>query len=284
MSVFLRLESFQGILSSSEQKIYDLIVAHPDQVIKMTAKEIATASGVSAPTVVRFSKKVGYQSLTDFKIQLSTELQTNKLQPANYNDVAPNDSFYSIKEKISANTQVSLNETTNLLTEATLNEAIALLEDAEVMFTFGIGASALTAQDIQHKWSRLGKIVCQEQDIHLLLPQLINQKKRALLFLISNSGQTPEIVYLAKVAKEIGIPIITLTQFGPNPLNEQATIGLQTARPTEAINRSAATTSLLSQFLVIDMLFYTFISQFPHYQEAVTTSRTLIKSYNEWRH
>lgn len=281
MSVFLRMESFQKTLSTSEEKIYDFVLSHPDQVVKMTAKEIADASGVSAPTVVRFSKKIGYDSLTDFKIQLSTELQTNKLQTNNYNDVDPTDSFYSIKEKISANAQVSLSETTSLLDETAFSKAITLLEHAQVIFSFGVGASALSAQDIVHKWSRIGKVVRQEHDLHILLPQLINCKQKAVLILVSNSGKTPELLYLAQAAQKARIPMITLTQFGPNPLADFATVSLQTARPTESINRSAATTSLLSQFLVIDTLFYLFISQYTHYQEAIATSRQLITDFNQ---
>ena len=282
MSVFLRMESFKRTLSNSEEKIYEFVFAHPDQVVKMTAKEIADASGVSAPKVVRFSKKIGYDSLTDFKIQLSTELQTSKIQTTNYNDVEPNDSFYSIKEKISSNAQISLNETTSLLDETAFSKAITLLEHADVLFSFGVGASALSAQDIVHKWSRIGKVVCQEHDLHILLPQLINCKQQAILLVVSNSGKTPELLYLAQAAQQAKIPIITLTQFGPNPLADLATVSLQTARPTESINRSAATTSLLSQFLVIDTLFYLFISHFPHYQEAITTSRELIHDFNQW--
>ena len=63
----------------------------------MTANELAEASGLSAPTVVRFPK-IGFQSLTDFKITISTELQTGIDE--GFSDIEANESFYSIKTNL----------------------------------------------------------------------------------------------------------------------------------------------------------------------------------------
>lgn len=87
----------------------------------MTANELAEASGLSAPTVVRFSKKIGFQSLTDFKITISTELQTGIDE--GFSDIEANESFYSIKNKLGNNAQVAIKETVDILEEETIQKS-----------------------------------------------------------------------------------------------------------------------------------------------------------------
>lgn len=281
MSVLLRMNSFKHSFSPTELKIFQYIEKNPEQASHMTAKQLAQAANVSAPSVVRFTKKIGYTSLTDFKIQLSSELQSSKEVPSSYADVQPNESFQSIKEKITTNAQISLNETASILNEDAFEKAIALLKQAPAILTFGVGASALTAQDIVHKWSRIGQFVFHERDIHLFLPQVINASAHSLLWLISNSGKTPELLYLAEIAQKRQLPILTLTQLGNNPLHELATVGLQTARPMEAENRSAATNSILSQFLTVDTLFYLYISQNQQYTKQISESKQTMEDYKK---
>lgn len=281
MSVLLRMNSFKHSFSPTELKIFHYIESNPEKATHMTAKQLAQAANVSAPSIVRFSQKMGYASLTDFKIQLSTELQSTKTVPTTYADVQPNESFHSIKQKIATNAQISLNETVGILQEETFLQAIELIKHAPAILTFGVGASALTAQDIVHKWSRIGQFVSNERDIHLFIPQLINAPANSVVWLISNSGKTPELLYLADIAKKKQLPILTLTQLGANPLHESATIGMQTARPMEAENRSAATNSILSQFLTVDILFYLYISQNHQYIKQILESKKIMEDFKQ---
>ncbi|HFU5411910.1 TPA: MurR/RpiR family transcriptional regulator, partial [Enterococcus faecium] len=104
MSVISRIESMMEDYSSAEKKLANYIIGNIEKVPTMTANELAEASGLSAPTVVRFSKKIGFQSLTDFKITISTELQTGIDE--GFSDIEANESFYSIKNKLGNNAQV----------------------------------------------------------------------------------------------------------------------------------------------------------------------------------
>ncbi|WP_442760657.1 MurR/RpiR family transcriptional regulator, partial [Enterococcus italicus] len=65
MSVLLRMNSFKHSFSPAELKIFQYVEKNPEQASHMTAKQLAQAANVSAPSVVRFTKKIGYTSLTD---------------------------------------------------------------------------------------------------------------------------------------------------------------------------------------------------------------------------
>lgn len=245
----------------------------------MTANELAESAGLSAPTVVRFSKKIGYQSLTDFKINISTELQTGIDE--GFSDIQPNESFYSIKNKLGNNAQVAIRETVDVLKEEKIQEVVQSLEGAETVFLYGVGASSLVVEDIVQKWSRVGKPIIFEKDIHVLLPQLVSNETKKVLWLISNSGNTADVVAVGEIAKDLGIPVIALTQFGTNHLSRIADVVIQTSRPKEITNRSAATNSLLAQFVTIDIIFYLYMAKNEQLSEKVGKTRQAIKGYFE---
>lgn len=280
MSVIERIEGMKNELSRAELNLFQYIKENSEKVPSMTAKQLATATKISAPTVVRFAKKVGYRSFTDLKIQLSAESQQSTTKQG-YADVAPNEPLESLKEKLSHNAQVTMQETITLMNDTLLMEAVKVLKKKERLFVAGVGASELIARDIQQKWSRIGKPVHLINDYNLLIPQLVNNKKDAVLWLVSNSGHTPEIVSFAEVAHDLGIPVITLTRFGSNPLAKIADISLQVSRSKEASQRSAATNSILAHFLAVEILFYLYISRTSENAEKIYQSRKVIKDYRE---
>ena len=66
------------------------------------------------------------------------------------------------------------------------------------------------------------------------------------------------MVHLAEIAKNLGVPILSLTRFGSNPLTKLADVPLQVSRSKEANQRSAATNSIIAHLLAVDVLFYVF--------------------------
>jgi len=137
----------------------------------------------------------------------------------------------------------------------------------------------LVVEDILQKWSRVGKPIIFEKDIHVLLPQLVSNETKKVLWLVSNSGNSKEVVMIGQLAKEMGIDIIALTQFGNNRLSKLADVVVQTSRPKEITNRSAATNSLLAQFATIDIIFYLYMAKNEKLTEKVTQTKEVIKNY-----
>ncbi|WP_422699125.1 MurR/RpiR family transcriptional regulator [Enterococcus durans] len=279
MGVISHIKSMMEEYSSAEKKLADYIINNVEKIPTMTANELAESAGLSAPTVVRFSKKIGYQSLTDFKINISTELQTGIDE--GFSDIQPNESFYSIKNKLGNNAQVAIRETVDVLKKEKIQEVVQSLEGAETVFLYGVGASSLVVEDIVQKWSRVGKPIIFEKDIHVLLPQLVSNETKKVLWLISNSGNTADVVAVGEIAKDLGIPVIALTQFGTNHLSRIADVVIQTSRPKEITNRSAATNSLLAQFVTIDIIFYLYMAKNEQLSEKVGKTRQAIKGYFE---
>lgn len=278
MSVQSRIHLLDNKLTNVEKRIAAYILAYPDEVINATAKEIGEQTQSSAPSVVRFIKKIGYSSVNEFKLSINSE--KNEKRDQKYDDVNLADSFEVTKRKLCNNAILTLEETSEVLKQEQIKTIVHLLEEKEVLFVFGIGASSIIAEDIYQKWGRIGKIIFFEKDLHILTAMLSSHQANSAIWLVSNSGQTREVVKAAQIAKKIDIPIIAQTMLGKNPLSKLSNHLIQTSIPKEAFLRSAATNSLFAQLLVVDTIFYNFLQNNEQYFEKIYNSRKLIEEIN----
>lgn len=278
MSVQSRIHLLDNKLTDVEKRIAAYILAHPEEVISATAKEIGEQTQSSAPSVVRFIKKIGYSSVNEFKLSINSE--KNEKREQKYDDVNLADSFEVTKRKLCNNAILTLEETSEVLKQEQIKTIVHLLEEKEVLFVFGIGASSIIAEDIYQKWGRIGKIIFFEKDLHILSAMLSSHQANSAIWLVSNSGQTREVIKAAQIAKKINIPIIAQTMLGKNPLSKLADHLIQTSIPKEAFLRSAATNSLVAQLFVVDTIFYSFLQNNEQYFEKIYNSRKLIEEIN----
>lgn len=136
-----------------------------------------------------------------------------------------------------------------------LERAVSLLLKAHTVHFIGLGASGIVAKDAQQKWLRIHKQATAFTDTHLVASLIANADKDDIVFAISFSGETQEIIELFAMAKEKGITTISLTQFSQTSVSALADVPLYTAHSNEALIRSAATSSRLAQLFIIDVLF-----------------------------
>lgn len=268
-------------LSKSKQKVATYILKNPETVTKQSVAQLAAAAKSSPATVIRLLKDLEIASFTLLKINLAAEQNTvGDKDEKIYADIAATEDFDSIKQKLLANAQRSLLETTDQIDQKAISKLTQAIGQASQIILFGVGASALVAENIAQKWSRLGYVTIVETDLNSLLPKLINTAADSLIWLVSNSGETPEILVAAQHARSCKLTIASLTRFGKNSLTNYADIIIQTAQPPESSRRIAATSSLLAQFMAVDLIFYYFVSQhFDRSVKALQDSKKILQDY-----
>ena len=122
----------------------------------------------------------------------------------------------------------------------------------------GLGNSSAIAADTQHKLMRLGLSASAYSDSHLQIIGASSMSKGDVLFTISHSGSSKDIVRVAEIAKENGAYVISLTSLGINPLSDIADLALYTAS-NETHYRAVALSSRIAQMAIVDAI-YTFIA------------------------
>lgn len=272
-SVLFALHSQLDDFSKSEKKVAQFIIDHPQETIKMNADEISHEAGVSSATVVRLAKNLSKDGLPGLKIQLSSEI---KVDDNLYTEIDPDDSLKVVKQKMEFRIGHTIEQTNAVLGVNEVQQAAELIEKASNVYAYGLGASNIVAADLQQKFIRVGKPVVQTMDTHLIAVGLT--QPQSILVLISNSGETIESQKLAEAARSLKVPVISITHNAKSKLARRSDIVLEHDDSEENTGlRTAATTSLMAQLYVVDLLYYAYLTRnFEENAEQLRRSRDVI--------
>lgn len=258
-NVLQTINAMLGDLPKSEQKIGQLVLERPKDVIQMNATQLAKEAQSSPAGVIRFCHSIGISGFTALKLALSA--QTSQRGELNYTDIDADESLDSIKEKLATNASVVFSDTNVTLVNQDIDQVTDWIMASPTVFLYGLGASNIVAHDFRQKFTRIGKQVMVSQDQHELVAAMAIAQKGSLYIGISNSGEKSEGTMLMRMAKELGLKTVSLTKSGENTLAKTADIALHTADTKEALLRSGATISLLAQLYAIDILFFSYMTK-----------------------
>lgn len=237
-----------------EKRIADYLLNDNNDIIEMSAKEIGYATNTSAPTVVRFSKKLGFSSLNEMKIKLSISLSNSK-NKEEFEYLDRDLSTKSIISGVKQSIHTIIDETVNLISECELDNAIDLLSKAKNIYVFSVGVSNLVGLDLYYKMSRINKRCIAHSDTHLQITSSALMEEGDVAVAISYSGDTKEVILCAENAKKNNIPLIVITKASiNNSLEEYSDVTLHVPFVEKSL-REGAMTSRISQLAIIDMLF-----------------------------
>lgn len=259
--------------SRSEQKVARFMIDYPREVIQMNAEEISDRTQVSPATVVRLAKKICKSGLPGLKIQVALEI---KVDDSLYTEVNPSDDLDVMKHKLEFRISHAIGQTNQILLKNDVKKATDIVEQADDIYVFGMGASNLVAEDFQQKFIRIGKSVIQTLDTHLMAVGLA--KPNSVLIVVSDSGETKESCHITRVASSLNIPIIAITHERNSTIAKNSTVTLTHDDGGESgVLRTAATTSLLAQLYVVDLLYYAYLTQdFSNNKARLVKSKTII--------
>ena len=280
MPIFAKIQEQQEAFSKSELKIAQFILDQPQDVLEMTAQQLARAADSSSAAVIRLCKRLKVYGFPQLKIELSADLSGGELSRKIQPEVRENEEISSIQERLLVNTQNSLAETVEEIDDDQIHQLSQIVARSRRLLVLGIGVSNLVAQDIAQKWGSVGTIVIAFNNVNDLLPIVANAGIEDSLWVVDNSGEAPEAIYAAQIAKERKVPIITMTKKGSNTISELGDVEIHTSQPIELPGRIAATDSLLLQFMAIDIIFYDFVSR--NYESSISQlnqSAKLVKDY-----
>jgi RpiR family carbohydrate utilization transcriptional regulator len=240
-------------MTPQQQNIAKYIVLHPNKVIKMSITQLAQETGArSEASIVKFYRTLGFSGYHDFKVTLATELAGTSFYHT-YEDITTEDGIDEIKRKIFRGAEQTLRENLVALKEDTLLKAVELLEDAKRILFLGYASSAAIAYDLYFMFNRLGFTCHFSMDSHTNAVTLAEARPGDVIFCVSYSGESKDVVIPVKGAKPPA-KVIALTGFAESPLGKIADVCITTI--SEEMNYlTDAMVSRIVQVAVIDTLF-----------------------------
>jgi RpiR family carbohydrate utilization transcriptional regulator len=255
-ALLLKMKSLYSSLSKAEQQVVDYIIENPEKVIYLSVAGLAENSGVSDATVVRTCRSLGLNGYQDLKVTLAQDIVT-PLQSI-HEEIEESDDASVIINKVFQGTMHALTFTHDTLNVDSVVKAAETIMQARLLVIIGLGNSHSIALDFQHKMLRLGIKAVAHSDSHMQAIVCSNLSSEDVLFAISHSGSSKDIVDSTRIAKSQGAKTISLTNIGVSPLNKITDIQLYTASK-ETKYRIVAMSSRIAQMAVIDSI-YTIIA------------------------
>lgn len=181
------------LFNDGELEIFEFIMANNLVVPYMSIRELANEVGVSTTTVMRFIKKVGYDSYNDFKYACKISLKSDKHLERNYD----------FSEVIDC-----LKKFNSTYYKDKFNDAMVLIGNSENVMFLGVGNSGAVGQYGARRFTSAGKFAISISDPYLKLSSL---NEKTLVIALSVSGETSQVIDMVTSCKNVGCKVIVVT-------------------------------------------------------------------------
>lgn len=239
-------------MAGVEKKIADFILENQNEVIYMTTKVFAARIGVSEGSIIKFASKLGFTGFSQLKINLAKQQapENNYI----FDTVSSTDSPKGAFKKMIDNTSAAFLSTYEAIREEELKAVIHILTHAKGRVEiYGVGSSAVVANDIYYRLMRLGIPIYAVTDSHISSVSASMLDETSVAIGISHSGRTIETVSAMEIAKARKAATICMTSYAASPLSRLCDHSIIIATKESETHREAVT-SRLAGLLVFDSI------------------------------
>lgn len=244
------LQEVEPDLSKSERILATLLRSEANFIVNAGITEVAERAGVSPPTVTRFSRRLGCDSFTAFKVQVAkVAFAGSRYLTAKTSSVAPVD----VADSLLAQLQEAAAKTRETLDIDAASRAADMIGDAGLVAAFGAGGtSSMIANEMQNRLFRLGLRTISVTDHAMQLMQAATLRQGDVIVASSVSGLNDQLVRALEAGKTYGARIIALTRPG-RPVSDLADITIGIDLP-EGENILRPSTSRYAYLYATDLL------------------------------
>jgi len=218
----------------------------------MSVSQVAEAAAVSAATVVRFCKTIGFGGYNDFRFTLAREL--GELREPDPDAVGPEDDIATVADKVFRMDIKAIGETLQMLDRNALRGAVEVLEQARNVQVFGTGSSVPVVFDAYYRLSCLGLRVAAVTDTFMQTVGATSLTDHDVALVVSHTGRTEASLTVAQQAQRQGATVVGITSSLNSPLAEIADVAL-VAATGETTFRTGTMASRIAQISVIDAVY-----------------------------
>ena len=222
-------------------------------------EDIARQSRVSAPTVTRFIKRLGFKRFADFQRAIRLEVQDNEVSPLalfRKHQSRPPKRTNSDRLMVEQMSE-SLEKLLETPTQRALNRAAEVLGDARArIYLFGGRWSSAAAQYAAFQLTSL------RGEVHVLAPQASGLRedriadfvRRDVLVAYDFRRYQPETIAFCQTAKQRGVRLVLFTDLDLSPIADIADVVIpvtvESTSPLETLAVAIAATDALLARLV----------------------------------
>ncbi|MEG1131269.1 MAG: MurR/RpiR family transcriptional regulator [Romboutsia sp.] len=255
MGIIENLESPNFKVTKSDKILIEYIKNNIEDVFYKPISQIAKESNIGEATITRFSKKMGFSGLQDFKVTLAQEISSGiKSRTIINSNIENNEPVIDTAKKLLNSNINTLESTVDIIDGTEIHRSAQLIINAKRIYFVGIGYSGIIAQDSNYKFMRIGLNCVSFDSSHTMIMMASIMEKGDLLVAISHSGETDEIIKTVELAKQNGVDIISITKKKESSLKTISDIHLEYFSE-ETLLETGSISSKLAQIFLIDLIY-----------------------------
>lgn len=253
-STIHRIRRLYPEMGPGEKKIADYILNNTSNILECSVTTLAKLSGCGDATVVRFSRRVGYDGFQALKIGIAGEMGATSSVSS---EIGTDDTCFEIYKKHVEDIRYTLQNTETVLDADMLERAAKSIMNAQRIVIFGLGNSAAIATDAAHKLLRVGLNAQACCDNHLQAIIASHLDRNSVVIGISHSGSSKDVVEALRLSKIGNATTICITNHDSSPIVAASDIALFT-KSEETRYSILALSSRIAQLAILDSI-YTYI-------------------------
>ena len=199
-----RILNFEHLLNDTDEQILEYIVTNFEDVSQMSIQVVASNVFTVPNTIIRLARKLGYDGFSHMKTAMREELRHHDEHVA----------FDNIKK------------THDLLDLKKIERLSTMIHQSTRTIMYGIGDSAIYCEYLVNGLRTVNTKCEFYLHRHTALTEIETLSSKDVLILISVSGESPQIIELAKYAKERQVKVIAITHLSKNTLQHVSTYSL----------------------------------------------------------
>lgn len=201
-------------LTSTEQGIVNYILTYPEELEKISSRQLAELTYTSPATVVRICQKLGFSGYSEFKIKYLQEVnQTPMMDQINRtNPITSEDSLHRIVNKVAALEITAIEQTKKGIDLDQLNRVSELLNQATCIDFYAFDNNLHLAKNACSHFLYAGKQAVIHDSSNAQFMQAFASVEGHVAIIISRTGENQMLYRIATILCEKKIPLLVLTE------------------------------------------------------------------------
>lgn len=256
MNFFEIVNAHLSDLTPNEQKLFDYVVAHMDQIKNQSIREVAGETFVSTATFLRFVKKIGFSGFSEFVTVLKFTLINRK--------EADQPTPFTVKQSDYREEYLkNVTESVRVIQPDKLHQVVEKLAQHPDVYFFAKGVSKHAVSYIDYLYAMAGFKTHYPQDHDYRRLALSQVDEQALVFILTYAGDDGEMLdIMSQLVKRQPKPLlVSITEPDNNTIQNLSDLNFYIFTDDVRVNGTDIS-SRISTMAIMELVLYQYVEDY----------------------
>lgn len=218
--------------TSSEMDIKNYILEHPEDIEKLSARELGKLTFTSAASVMRFCRKLGFGGYPEFKLKFVSEIKFSTERNNQENiELLEKENVVTIVRKLTEIQKRAVAETSEALSFEKVKKVVEMIHKAEVVDFYAFDTNYYFAEYACSQFLHAGKNANAYTATNMQAINALMSSKKHFAVFISHTGENGRLVEYMKILKTREVKTLVITANPKSTMGNLASECLLAAAP-----------------------------------------------------